>query len=180
MLFFLLLVLLIVLPMVELSILMQVGDVLGSFNTIALVILTAVVGVSLVKSQGLSTLMVVQRKLSHGEAPGPEIVEGMLLALAGILLVIPGFATDFIGLIFLTPVSRQLIAKFLFKRMQLRVVMSNYRRPPFGQQPPENKSGDVIDGEYEHKPDPSDKRPESHQLSDDHSDNHEDDKPQRR
>ncbi|MCL1075458.1 FxsA family protein [Shewanella dokdonensis] len=161
--FLILLVAVIFLPMVELSVLMQVGDVLGTFNTVALVILTAVVGVSLVKSQGLNTLMAVQRKLAQGEAPGQEIVEGMLLGVAGILLVIPGFVTDFVGVVLLTPFCRAPIAGFLYKRMQLRVVMApQHRRPPFNS--PRQRKDDVIDGEYEHKPDPSDKRPESHQL----------------
>ncbi|MGE4261095.1 FxsA family protein [Shewanella sp.] len=165
--FLILLVAVIFLPMMELSVLMQVGDVIGTFNTVALVILTAVVGISLVKSQGLNTLMAVQRKLAQGEAPGQEIVEGMLLALAGILLVIPGFVTDFVGVIFLTPFCRAVIAKFLYKRMQLRVVMApKHRRPPFGEPPRQDKDS-VIDGEYEHKSDPSDKRPESHQLPND-------------
>ncbi|QUN05444.1 FxsA family protein [Shewanella yunxiaonensis] len=168
--FLILLVAVIFLPMVELSVLMQVGDVLGTLNTVALVILTAVVGISLVKSQGLNTLMAVQRKLAQGEAPGEEIVEGMLLGLAGILLVVPGFVTDFVGVIFLTPICRKVIAKFMYKHMKMRVVMSPYNgRAPFNRQQPPKKD-DVIDGEYEHKPDPSDKRPDSHQLHHDDDD----------
>lgn len=104
--FLIMFIIFVLIPVVELSVLIRVGEVLGSWNTVALVILTAVVGVSLVRSQGLSTLMSVQKKLAAGEAPGQEIVEGMMLAMAGILLLIPGFVTDLIGLILLTPITR--------------------------------------------------------------------------
>ena len=100
--FFILLVIFVLVPVIELNVLIQVGESLGSMTTVALVFFTAIVGVSLVRSQGISTLMQVQQKLARGEAPGQEIVEGMMLAVAGVLLLIPGFVTDFIGLILLT------------------------------------------------------------------------------
>lgn len=166
---FLFLFLLFLVPALEVSVLMRVSDALGGWNTFALVILTAAVGVSLVRSQGVATLMSVQRKLATGEMPGQEIVEGMMLALAGILLFIPGFITDFIGLLLLTPFTRAPIAAFTLKRLQLRVVSSRFGQNgqgpfangPFGQQGQDpfqssehsSKDGDIIDGEYERKPD---------------------------
>lgn len=152
---------------------MRVSEVIGGWNTFALVILTAVVGVSLVRSQGVATLMSVQRKLAYGEVPGQEIIEGMMLALAGVLLLIPGFMTDLIGLLMLTPFTRAPLAKLLLKRLQLQVVTSRFSQSgnPFTQgsftqedfsRP--KQDDDVIDGEYERKPDPSEKRPESHQI----------------
>lgn len=119
--FFIIFLLFVLIPVIELSVLIRVGEVLGTWTTIGLVLFTAVLGVSLVRSQGLSTLMQVQQKFARGEAPGQEIVEGMMLAMAGILLVIPGFVTDAIGLLLLTPFTRRPIAALLFKRMQLRV-----------------------------------------------------------
>ena len=95
--FLILFLIFVLIPVVELSVLIRVGEILGTWTTIGLVLFTAVLGVSLVRSQGLSTLMQVQQKLARGEAPGQEIVEGMMLAMAGVLLVIPGFVTDFIG-----------------------------------------------------------------------------------
>jgi len=115
--FFIIFLLFVLIPVIELSVLIRVGEVLGTWTTIGLVLFTAVLGVSLVRSQGLSTLMQVQQKLARGEAPGQEIVEGMMLAMAGILLVIPGFVTDAIGLLLLTPFTRRPIAALLFKRM---------------------------------------------------------------
>ncbi|MCL1091900.1 FxsA family protein [Shewanella profunda] len=180
----------VLIPVVELSVLIRVGEVLGTWTTIGLVLFTAVLGVSLVRSQGISTLMQVQQKLTRGEAPGQEIVEGMMLAMAGVLLVIPGFVTDFIGLLLLTPLTRRPIAALVFKRMQLRVVAGlhggmkgNFSAGPFGQhtqgQGPESNpfgqspfeqdkptEGNIYEGDFEHKDDPSDKKPEIHQISD--------------
>ncbi|BCV67958.1 membrane protein [Shewanella carassii] len=165
--FLIMLIIFVLIPVVELSVLIRVGEVLGSWNTVALVILTAVVGVSLVRSQGLSTLMSVQKKLAIGEAPGQEIVEGMMLAMAGILLLIPGFVTDLIGLILLTPITRAPLARYFYQRMQLKVVTGAQFRTganPFEPPHQRGQGGDVFEGEFERKTDPSDKRPESHQL----------------
>ena len=130
--FFILLLIFVLIPVVELNVLIEVASAIGSWTTVGLVLFTAVVGVSLVRSQGLSTLMTVQQKLARGEAPGQEIVEGMMLAAAGVLLLIPGFVTDFIGLILLTPFTRAPIAKFLYKRMQLRMVTHGGFKAGFG------------------------------------------------
>ncbi|QTE94423.1 FxsA family protein [Shewanella algae] len=165
--FLIMFIIFVLIPVVELSVLIRVGEVLGSWNTVALVILTAVVGVSLVRSQGLSTLMSVQKKLAAGEAPGQEIVEGMMLAMAGILLLIPGFVTDLIGLILLTPITRAPLARYFYQRMQLKVVAGAQFRAganPFEPPHQRGQGGDVFEGEFERKADPSDKRPESHQL----------------
>ncbi|QLE84159.1 FxsA family protein [Shewanella sp. Scap07] len=180
--FFILLIIFVLVPVLELNVLIRVGESLGSWNTVGLVIFTAVVGVSLVRSQGISTLMQVQKKLAEGQAPGQEIVEGMMLAMAGLLLLIPGFVTDFIGLLLLTPFTRKPVAKVLYKRMQIKVANQNHfqagfgqgpfgqdPRSPFGQDPRSpfgQDQGNTFDGDYEHKVDPSDKRPESHQLDD--------------
>ena len=165
--FLIMFIIFVLIPVVELSVLIRVGEVLGSWNTVAVVILTAVVGVSLVRSQGLSTLMSVQKKLAAGEAPGQEIVEGMMLAMAGILLLIPGFVTDLIGLILLTPITRAPLARYFYQRMQLKVVAGAQFRAganPFEPPHQRGQGGDVFEGEFERKADPSDKRPESHQL----------------
>lgn len=190
--FLILFLIFVLIPVVELSVLIRVGEILGTWTTIGLVLFTAVLGVSLVRSQGLSTLMQVQQKLARGEAPGQEIVEGMMLAMAGVLLVIPGFVTDFIGLLLLTPLTRRPIAALVFKRMQLRVVSglqggmhggfgagpfgphSGSQSNPFGQPPFEqgkHGEGNVYEGDFEHKAEPNDKRLEGHPLADkdDHS-----------
>lgn len=157
-----------VMPIVEIYVLIQVGNAFGALTTIGLVLLTAALGASLVRSQGLSTLMSVQTRLNQGEIPGQQIVEGMLLAVAGVLLVTPGFVTDFIGLLILTPATRAPIAAALLKRMQLKVVQGQgfsagfgggFQNPqgPFGgtQQGPFRQGGQddgrTIDGDFERK-----------------------------
>lgn len=175
--FLILLLVFIIVPALELSVLIQVGDALGVWPTIGLVFFTAIVGVSLVRSQGLSTLMTVQQKLARGEAPGQEIVEGMMLAAAGVLLLIPGFVTDALGLLLLTPFTRAPIAAFMYKRMQLKVMANGgvhggfgqqgpFNQSPFGQNPfePPRDQNNTFEGDFEHKDDPSQKRPESHQI----------------
>ncbi|WP_394229944.1 FxsA family protein [Shewanella colwelliana] len=176
--FFILLIVFVLVPVIELNVLIRVGESLGSWTTVGLVIFTAVVGVSLVRSQGISTLMQVQQKLARGEAPGQEIVEGMMLAVAGLMLLIPGFVTDFIGLLLLTPFTRIPVAGYLYKRMQLKVssqggFQAGFGPGPFGpngdaggRSPFDRDQGNTFDGDYEHKADPSDKGEESHQLDD--------------
>lgn len=180
--FFILLIIFVLIPVIELNVLIRVGETLGSWTTVGLVIFTAVVGVSLVRSQGIHTLMQVQQKLARGEAPGQEIVEGMMLAMAGLLLLIPGFVTDFIGLLLLTPLTRAPIAAFLYKRMQVKVSQQGGFHGQFGQGPfgsngaaggrspfdrsPFDEQGNTFDGDYERKPDPSDKLDEERQLGD--------------
>ncbi|ACA88412.1 FxsA family protein [Shewanella woodyi] len=175
--FFVFIVIFILVPVVELNVLIKVGESLGSWTTVGLVFFTAIVGVSLVRSQGISTLMQVQQKLARGEAPGQEIVEGMMLAVAGLLLLIPGFVTDFIGLVLLTPFTRIPVAGFLYKRMQVKVAANGgfqggfgpggFSRggSPFGNDPFKRDSqnpegGDTFDGDFEHKRDPNEHRVE--------------------
>lgn len=190
--FFILLLIFVLVPVMELSVLIRVGEALGSWTTVALVIFTAVVGVSLVRSQGISTLMQVQQKLARGEAPGQEIVEGMMLAVAGLLLLIPGFVTDFLGLILLTPFTRIPVAGYFYKRMQQKAKTHGGFQAgfgpgmggqgnPFGQQGGRSPfdDGNTFDGDFERKDDPSDKRPETHQVetSLDEDEKAKDDKP---
>lgn len=78
--------------MIEIALFIQVGGVLGVWPTIALVLLTAIVGASLVRSQGLQTLLTVQQRLAQGQLPAQQILEGVMLAVAGVLLLTPGFS----------------------------------------------------------------------------------------
>lgn len=144
----------IVVPVIEISILIEVGDQLGVLTTVALVILTAAIGASLVRSQGLQTLMSAQQKLQQGQEPGQEVIEGIMLAIAGVLLVTPGFATDILGLLVLTPMTRKPIANYFLSKM----IVKSAQGSPFGGQPfsggfgaNQEKDGDVIDGEFSRK-----------------------------
>jgi UPF0716 protein FxsA len=99
-------------PIVEMWILIEVGGWIGALPTIALVVLTATLGLSLLKRQGLSTLMSARRKMDEGSLPASELVSGVMIAVGGALLLTPGFITDAIGFALLIPQTRQW---FLFK-----------------------------------------------------------------
>lgn len=106
----------IAIPLIELYFIIVVGEAIGAFWTVMLVILTALVGVSLLRIQGMSTLMRAQQNMSHGQIPAMEMMEGIALAIAGILLITPGFITDFIGFLCLVPASRQAIIRYIMAK----------------------------------------------------------------
>lgn len=117
--FQLLFVLFIIIPIIEISVIIQVGDVLGMWPTVALVIFSAWLGAKYVRQQGLSTLQSVQTKMAQGEMPSGEIVTGLMLLVAGVLLVTPGFVTDVFGLSLLIPQVRQAISAQVQKHIKV-------------------------------------------------------------
>lgn len=109
-------------PIIEIGLFIQVGGFLGLWPTIALVLITAFVGASLVRSQGIQTLMSVQGRLEQGEIPAQQIFEGVMLAVAGVLLLTPGFMTDALGMLVLLPAPRAAIAKYLMSKMVVKTM----------------------------------------------------------
>jgi len=105
--FRLLFALFIIVPIIEITVLMQVGELIGAWPTVAIVIVSAWLGAKYVRQQGIATLQSVQTKMAQGEAPSGEIVTGLMLLVAGVLLVTPGFVTDIFGLLLLIPNVRQ-------------------------------------------------------------------------
>lgn len=97
-------------PLVEIYLLIQVGSLIGAFTTVALVVLTAVIGASLARYQGLVTLQRVQASLARGEAPAIEMLEGVILFVGAVLLLTPGFVTDLAGFACLVPPLRRSLA----------------------------------------------------------------------
>ena len=93
-------------PIVEIFLLIHVGGIIGAAWTILLVVLTAVIGVRLLKIQGVSTLKRAQNKMQTGQMPAQEMLEGMGLVVAGAFLLTPGFFTDAVGLLLLLPLTR--------------------------------------------------------------------------
>lgn len=107
------LALFIAIPILEMIILIKVGGLIGALPTIGLVVLTAVIGVWLLKMEGMATWVRVQEKLQSGEIPGVELLEGIMLIIGGALLLTPGFFTDIIGFICLIPGLRRPLARKL-------------------------------------------------------------------
>ena len=113
-------ILFLVIPIIEVFFLIKVGETIGAFPTIILVVLTAVIGAGLLKQQGLSTLARFKQNLSSGKIPAQEMVEGIMLAIGGALLMTPGFVTDTLGFLCLFPFSRSYIAATIIKRSSVK------------------------------------------------------------
>ncbi|MCC2525315.1 FxsA family protein [Vibrio coralliilyticus] len=157
-----LLLMFIFVPIIEIGLFISVGGYLGLWPTIALVLITAFVGASLVRSQGLQTLMSVQNRLQQGELPAQQILEGVMLAVSGVLLLTPGFMTDALGMLVLLPAPRASMAKYLMSKMTVQSVgggfqggfgSGNFQQGPFDQDPfnQQPKDGNTFEGEYERK-----------------------------
>ena len=103
------------LPIIEIALLLQVSDVIGGLSTIALVIATAVLGAYLVRQQGLRTLAEVQTQSAQGGLPARPLAEGLLILMAGAVLLTPGFVTDAFGFALLTPALRNSLINWAVK-----------------------------------------------------------------
>ncbi|MEH6576397.1 MAG: FxsA family protein [Amphritea sp.] len=150
----------IVIPIIEITLLINVGQAIGAWYTVGLVLLSAFIGVNMLRYQGFSTLARAQRRMDSGQIPGREMVEGIVLAVGGALLITPGFVTDVIGFLCLIPYTRQrfvdlLISRFTVVAMDHRQQHSqsdnpfaNHGERPFKHTDGSVEKGDVIDGEY--------------------------------
>lgn len=145
-----LLPLFIIMPIVEMWVLIQVGGLIGAMPTIALVLLTAMIGLHLLKQQGVSTLMRANQKMAEGGLPAQEMAEGILLAIGGALLLTPGFFTDAIGFYCLIPVTRKLLVKQLLKKGLFMAADMNSSGAQFysASSFTSSSTDDVIEGEF--------------------------------
>ena len=124
------LLLILLLPIIEIYLFIKIGSQIGAFNTISLIFITAVIGVYYAKYEGLNTLRSAINQIVKNEIPIYEIVSGAALALASLLLILPGFLTDIIGFLIIFPWTRKIIFR--------RISKKNYK----------NKKN-FIEGEYE-------------------------------
>lgn len=107
-----------IVPTVEIYFLIEIGSQLGAVFTIAMIILTAIIGAALVRFQGVTTLARAQGELLQKRMPTMEVIEGAMILLAGVLLLIPGFFTDAVGFILLiSPLRQLLVRRFLKSRI---------------------------------------------------------------
>jgi UPF0716 protein FxsA len=107
----------IVLPILEMYVLIKVGGNLGALNTVLLVLLTALIGVALLRVQGFRTLMNAKNKLGMAQLPAKEIITGIFLAIGGALLLTPGFITDIFGFLCLVPFTRRILLKLFLNNL---------------------------------------------------------------
>jgi UPF0716 protein FxsA len=107
--------------MLELAILIKVGTIIGTLNTIIIVLLTATIGAYMVRLEGLGVISRIQYNLTDGLFPAEELIDGMMILIAGALLLTPGFLTDVIGFLAVFPASRSLLKKTARRYFQNRI-----------------------------------------------------------
>ena len=144
--FLLLLIIFIVIPVIEISLFIEIGSFVGSFNTILLIFTTALIGVYFVRQQGISTYSKLYNQLQNQEAPIQTMFEGLVILISGILLITPGFFTDALGFLGLIPLTRVIFIKIVANSVLSRYGMKN--------QGPDDGS---IEGDFEEINDDEDK-----------------------
>jgi UPF0716 protein FxsA len=147
-------------PIAEMYLLIEVGGYIGTVPTIGLVMLTAVIGIGLLRAQGLATLTRGMGRLQRGEVPAREMAEGILLAVAGALLITPGFVTDGVGFLLLFPPTRAALASWMLSRVTL-VGSTGFdpQHDPFGSASRTRDESRIIEGDFEQRPDSGSKQP---------------------
>ena len=122
-----LLILIIGIPLIEIYLFIKIGSAIGAFNTIALIIITALTGIIYARHEGFNTLKAGFSQLVSNEIPIYEIISGAAIALAAFLLILPGFATDFLGFLLIFPVTRKLIiGRFTKKSATYKKTKKNF------------------------------------------------------
>ncbi|WP_417687246.1 FxsA family protein [Roseibium sp.] len=112
----------ILLPLIEIAVFIQVGSAIGVLPTVILTVLTAVAGTLMLRQQGLSLVMRMQSEMNAGRVPGEDIMHGAMIVLASLFLLIPGFVTDGFGLALFIPPVRSAIARFVISRANVSIV----------------------------------------------------------
>ena len=136
------LLLIILIPIIEIYLFIEIGGQIGAFNTISLIFITAFVGVLYARYEGFNTLKSGMTQLVKNELPVYEIISGAAIAFAAILLIIPGFATDFLGFLIIFPLTRKLIFGNISNKFKNK----------------ETKKNNFIDGEFEDIDDDNDRK----------------------
>jgi len=139
-LFFYLFIIFIILPIIEISIFIQIGSFLGTFNTVLLIFLTAALGIYFVRQQGLSVFQKITYELQNQQIPMQGMFDGLVILIAGILLITPGFLTDVLGFLCLMPMTRYYLLNII-----KNVLSKRYRNMHNKQKKDVQKT---IDGEY--------------------------------
>ena len=110
-------------PLVEIYLLIKLGQNFGAITSILLVIFTGILGAYLAKTEGLRTLFRLQETLREGGMPGEELLDALLIALAGLVLITPGFITDSVGFLLLVPFTRMLVKNWLKERLRAKATI---------------------------------------------------------
>ncbi|MCP5107700.1 MAG: FxsA family protein [bacterium] len=125
-----LLLLFTIVPLVELYLLVEVGQEIGTLNTIAIVVITGIAGASFAKSQGAQVIRNIRETSAQGQIPGRELVEGAMVLAAGVMLITPGFITDILGLSLLIPFTRKFYTDITINYFRRKFEQKNQGQPP--------------------------------------------------
>ena len=140
-----------VMTLLEIYVLMTVGDVIGNWQTVLLVIMTALIGSTLLRQQGWSTMAKAQQSIAEGKTPAFEMLEGVVILVSGVLLITPGFITDSLGLLGLMPWSRRYFINHILEKNAERVFSqrnSVFIRRTKNQEQTSNNKNETIEGEF--------------------------------
>ena len=148
----LLLLVFVITPIIEMWLLITVGSAIGAFPTIGLVLLTASIGLGLLRSQGMNTLTSARQKLAANEIPVREVADSLFYAVGGALLLTPGFVTDAVGFACLTPGIRTVIIQWLINNM-MRSNRFQIRMAGFQRDNRKKTTGHIIDGDFKRNSD---------------------------
>ncbi len=142
-------------PLIELIVIIKVGGIIGALPTVGLLVLSAIIGISLLKREGLNTLKKARQRQLAGQSPELEALESVIVALSGLLMILPGFITDIIGLCGLFPPVRHLLIERMKKRVHIRTSGFTYEgeRANGEKNPSESQKPHVIEGTFERKND---------------------------
>lgn len=132
-------------PIIEIALFIQVGSFIGLWPTLAIVVLTAVLGTWLVRTQGRMALKQLQRSFSELNDPAEPLAHGAMILIAGVLLLTPGFFTDALGFALLMPPVRVAVFRFAASRVKVQT----FQMGPGPQRRAQNEDDDIIDGEFE-------------------------------
>ncbi|WP_347901742.1 FxsA family protein [Pseudomonas purpurea] len=144
-------------PLLELYAFVKVSAAIGFFPALLLIILSTAFGVFVLRVAGLATALRARESLSRGELPAQTMIEGLMLALAGGLLLLPGFISSVVGLILMLPLSRRLLANKMRQRAEDQAIrqraFADDFQPRSGPTPgqPLGREPNVIEGEFEHR-----------------------------
>lgn len=143
-------------PLIEIALFIQAGALIGLWPTIALVVLTAIIGTTLLRAQGLQTLETARREMAQGGVPVGALFDGLCLLIAGALLLTPGFFTDALGFALMVPALRQAVGRWAIARLTPAAPRTDHPDHPAATPP------DAIDVAWEDlPPDDRDSKPGS-------------------
>lgn len=143
--------LLLLFPVIELAVLIKVGSAIGVLPTLLLVIGTAVIGSFLLRIAGITTAWRARERLARGELPEQEMLEGLLIAVGGGLLILPGFISDLFGLLCLVPFTRRLLLGKIRQRVEEQAMRQRAFFDDVSVRRPGTSQPNVLEGEYERR-----------------------------